>query len=190
MPELRPLPPRVSAPRGATLRLDMQGKWVAVTAVLAAAGAAGGILALRRRTPPAAPPRPAAALELPASGMVTFTGTIRPQHVTPVGASIDGNIDMFLAGVGDIGAPALASDRESASNAVERARDQVARLETTLGAALMEQSRAAADAARGRAEVDRLNRDYDRQRMLYAQGATPRLAYEKSEKDYQAALEQ
>jgi multidrug resistance efflux pump len=54
----------------------------------------------------------------------------------------------------------------------------------------MEQSRAAADAERGKAEVDRANRDYDRQRMLYAQGATPRLAYEKSEKDYQGALAQ
>jgi multidrug resistance efflux pump len=113
---------------------------------------------------------------------------------------VDGNIEMFLADVGQevsegealarIGAPALASDRENAANAVERARDEVARRESSLSAALMEQSRAEADAERGKAEVDRFNRDYDHQRMLYARGATPRLTYEKSEKDYQAALDQ
>jgi HlyD family secretion protein len=146
------------------------------------------------------PPRAAAALELPASGIVTFTGTIRPQHVTAVGASVDGNIEMFLADVGQevlegetlarIGAPALASDRENAANAVERARDEVARRQNALSAALMEQSRAAADAERGKAEVDRANLAYDKQRAYFALGATPRRTYEKSEKDYQDALEQ
>ena len=179
----------------------MQGKWVMVTVGLVVAGAIVGAIVMRRRqTPPAAPARAAAALELPASGIVTFTGTIRPQHVTAVGASVDGNIEMFLADVGQevlegetlarIGAPALASDRENAANAVERARDEVARRESSLSAALMEQSRAEADAERGKGEVDRFNRDYDHQRMLYARGATPRLTYEKSEKDYQAALDQ
>jgi multidrug resistance efflux pump len=113
---------------------------------------------------------------------------------------VDGNIDMFLAGVGDevlegqtlarIGAPALASDRETASNAVERARDQVARVEGTLNAALMEQSRAAADSQRVKAEVDRANLQYDKQRAYYGQGATPRNTFEKSEQDYKDALEQ
>ena len=178
----------------------MQGKWVAVTVALVVAGAAGGGIMMRRRqAPPAAPARAAAALELPASGIVTFTGTIRPQHETAVGASVEGNIEMFLADVGQevfegqalarISAPALASDRENASNAVERARDQVARAEDTLSAALMEQSRAEADAERGKAELDRANVEYDKQRGYYAKGATPRRTYEKSQKDYQDALD-
>ena len=179
----------------------MQGKWVMVTVALVVAGAIGGAIVMRRRQIPVSKPaRAAGALELPASGVVTFTGTIRPQHVTAVGASMDGNIDMFLADVGQevfegetlarIGAPALASDRENAARAVERARDQVGRVEEILNAALMEQSRAQADAERGKAEVDRTSRDYDRQRMLNARGATPRRTYEKSETDYKAAVDQ
>ena len=178
----------------------MQGKWVVVTVALVVACAAGGIIMRGRHAPPAAPARAAAALELPASGIVTFTGTIRAQHVTTVGASVDGNIEMFLADVGQevfegqalarISAPALASDRESASNAVERARDQVARVEDTLSSALMEQSRAEADAERGKTELDRANVEYDKQRGYYAKGATPRRTYEKSQKDYQDALDQ
>jgi multidrug resistance efflux pump len=179
----------------------MQGKWVVVTVALVVAGAAaGGIIMRRRHAPPAGPPRAAAALELPASGIVTFTGAIRAQHVTTVGASVDGDIEVFLADVGQevwegealarIGAPALASDRENAANAVERARDEVARQENSLSAALMEQSRAAADAERGQAELDRAHAEYDKQRGYYAKGATPRLTYEKSEQDYQAAVDQ
>lgn len=178
----------------------MQGKWVAVTAVLVVAGAAGGMLALRRHAPPAAPARTAGALVLPVSGIVTFTGIIRAQHVAAVGASVDGNIEMFLADVGQevfqgdalarIGAPALASDRENASNAVERARDQVARVEDALNAALLEQSRAEADLERGKAEMDRTHVEYDKQRGYFAKGATPRRTFEKSETDYRDAVDQ
>jgi multidrug resistance efflux pump len=179
----------------------MQGQWVAITAALVAAGAVGGVLALRRHhAPPAAPARAVGALELPASGMVTFTGIIQAQHVATVGASVDGNIEMFLADVGQevsegdalarIGSPALASDRESASNAVERARDQVARVQDTLNAAILEKSRAEADLERGKAEMDRAHGEYDKQRGYYAKGATPRRTLEKSETDYQAAVDQ
>jgi multidrug resistance efflux pump len=179
----------------------MQGKWVALTAVLVAAGAAGGVLAFRRHhVPPAPPARAAGALELPASGIVTFTGAIRAQHVATVGASVDGNIEMFLADVGQevfqgdalarIASPALASDRESAANAVERARDQVARLQDALNAAILEKSRAEADLERGQAEMDRAHGEYDKQRGYYAKGATPRRTFEKSETDYKDAADQ
>jgi multidrug resistance efflux pump len=178
----------------------MQGKWVVVTVALVVAGAAGGVIVMRRRhAPPAAPPRAAGALELPASGIVTFTGTIRAQRVVNIGASVDGDIEVFLAEVGQevfqgqalarIASPAVAGDREDASNAVERARDEVARNENALSAALMEQSRAAADADRGRAEMDSANREYQRQLAAFKQGATPRVAYEKAEKSYQTAAD-
>ena len=152
-------------------------------------GAHGGARGGRRRRrrsgvpaascPPAAPARAAGALELPASDIVTFTGAIRAQHVATVGASVDGSIEMFLADVGQevsqgdalarIGSPALASDRESAANAVERARDQVARLQDALNAAILEKSRAEADLERGQAELDRAHGEYDKQRGYYAE---------------------
>ena len=163
----------------------MQGKRVAVTAVLVVAGAAGGMLALRRHAPPAAPARTAGALVLPVSGIVTFTGIIRAQHVAAVGASVDGNIEMFLADVGQ-----EVFQGENASNAVERARDQVARVEDALNAALLEQSRAEADLERGKAEMDRTHVEYDKQRGYFAKGATPRRTFEKSETDYRDAVDQ
>jgi multidrug resistance efflux pump len=73
---------------------------------------------------------------------------------------------------------------------VERARDQEARVEETLNAALMEQSRADADLQRGKAELEHANIEYDKQRGYWARGATPRRTYEKSETDYKAALDQ
>jgi multidrug resistance efflux pump len=51
----------------------------------------------------------------------------------------------------------------------------------------MESTRALADAVRARGEYDRAQRTYERQKMLNSEGATPRLTYEKAERDYNAA---
>jgi multidrug resistance efflux pump len=51
-------------------------------------------------------------------------------------------------------------------------------------AARLEAARSRADASRAREEYDRSQRVYSRQQMLNREGATPRLHYEKAEKDY------
>ena len=70
---------------------------------------------------------------------------------------------------------------------LENAQTRVTSLESNIIQARLEASRAAAEATRARLELDRLQRQYDRQRLLLKEGATPRLVYEKIEKEYLAA---
>jgi multidrug resistance efflux pump len=51
-------------------------------------------------------------------------------------------------------------------------------------AARLEASRAAADQTRAHNDVDRLQKNYDRQQGLWAAGATARLTWEKAQKEY------
>ena len=110
-------------------------------------------------------------------------------------APIEGVIERFLADVGDevfegevlahIKSAKLDSNRETAQTAAERAQTRVHDLEMALTAARLEASRARADAIRTRAELDRAERNYTRQKLLMREGATPRLVFEKAEKDYE-----
>src|SRR5580700_6413729 len=112
----------------------MRGKWawLSLLAVCAAVGA--GALSLRhRRLPPELRDRNAGAAVI-ASPEISLNGTIRPQHVAWVGSRIEGNIEAFLANVGDevfqgqvlarVGAAGLESEREAAAHAVEYEQDQ------------------------------------------------------------------
>ncbi len=56
-------------------------------------------------------------------------------------------------------------------------------LDGALIAARLEASRAEADAARARAEFERARKLFERQQMLYREGATPRLVFEKTQKE-------
>jgi len=48
-------------------------------------------------------------------------------------------------------------------------------------------SRASADASRSRSEFERSEKLFERQKMLLAEGATPRLTFEKAQREYEAA---
>jgi HlyD family secretion protein len=74
-----------------------------------------------------------------------------------------------------------------ASDAVETAQGRVSKLESAVTAARLEVSRAAADAARARSSFDRAEKTYQRQKMLHGEGATPRLAFEKAEREFEQA---
>ena len=162
------------------------------------AGVGAGALSLRhRRPPPELPDRNGAAVI--ATPEISLNGTIRPQHIAGVGSQIEGNIEAFMANVGDevfqgqvlarIGAAGLESEREAAAHTVEYAQDQVSKAEAGINSARMEASRAAADEARARMALDRAEKTYARQKTLHAAGATPRLTFEKAEQDY-AAVQQ
>jgi multidrug efflux pump subunit AcrA (membrane-fusion protein) len=176
----------------------MRGKWVLVSAsVILAAIAAGALSVLRKeRAEKAEPPRPAAAVEAPAPpNEVSLPGKILALHVVPVGEQIEGNIDSFLADVGqevfegqllarmtNLG---LETARESATSSLQNAQDRVNRIETAIIAARLEASRARADAIRSRTEFERAERAYHRQQVLNNAGATPRMTYEKSQRDFE-----
>src|SRR6185369_3115670 len=75
----------------------------------------------------------------------------------------------------------------SAAGVLEHAQEQVTRAEGVLAGARLELSRAEADAARSRLNLERVEKVYSRQQTLYREGATPRLTFQKSEAEYEAA---
>jgi len=184
----------------ANLNLGMPGKWLLISVLAVCAGVGGGALSMRyRRQPPPAPPRAGEAAVI-STPEVTISGVIRPQHVTSVGAPVTGNIEAFMADVGEdvyqgqvlarVGAGGLESEREAAAHGVEAAQEQVSRAESAITSARLEASRAAADAQRSRMALDRVQKVYERQQTLHAAGATPRLTYEKAEREYEAAVQE
>jgi len=175
----------------------MRGKWALFSLAAVLAGIAGGALSVWYRRPaPAIPVRAAGAAVLPAN-QVTLSGAIRPQHVVGVGAQVDGVIDAFLVDVGQdvyqgqvlarIGSQGLESSREAAASAVDHAQEQVNRAEAAVAGARSEQSRADAEAQRARFAMERAETAFSRQQLLFGQGATPRLTYEKSQREYDSA---
>ena len=113
-----------------------------------------------------------------------------------MGATVEGNIEAFLADVGDevfqgqvlarIGAAGLESDREAAADAVEYAQDQVGKAEAGVNSARLEASRADADEPALAHAAGSGRQVYDRQKTLHTAGATPQV-FEKAQRDYEAA---
>jgi multidrug resistance efflux pump len=175
----------------------MRGKWVLLSVAAVLAGIAIGALSLRYRRPAPAPPvRAAGAAVLPAN-QVTLSGAIRPQHVVGVGAQVNGVIEAFSVEVGQdvyqgevlahIGSQGLESSREAAASAVDHAQELVNRADAAVAGARLEQSRADAEAQRARFAMDRAEAAFSRQQLLFSQGATPRLVYEKAQGEYDSA---
>jgi multidrug resistance efflux pump len=175
----------------------MRGKWALVAVVAVLAGVAGGVLSLRHPRPAPAPPVRAAGAAVLLTNQITLSGTIRPQHVLGVGAQVDGVIDAFLVDVGQevyqgqvlarIGSQGLESSRDAASSAVEQTQERINRAEAAVAAARLEQSRADAEAQRARVAMDRAEAAHSRQQLLFSQGATPRLVYDKAQREYDSA---
>ena len=177
----------------------MRGKWLLISVLAIAAGIGGGALSLRlRRAAAPAPAVPNAGALLIRRNEITLSGNVQPQHVATVGATVEGNIEAFLADVGDevyegqvlarIGSAGLETTREQAQTDAEHAQDQVTRAEASVNAARLEASRADANAQRSRLEMDRAQKVYERQTTLHNAGATPRIVYEKAQAEFTATL--
>src|SRR5689334_14235288 len=162
----------------------MRGTWtlLAVGAMLLGLTVTALSLRHRQKVPPPLPP---SAAVVAAESDITLHGAVRPQHVVGVGAPISGNVDAFLAEVGEdvfqgqllarIGSSGLDNARDAANQEVERAQDQVSKLESAVNGVRMEASRAEADAQRARLQMERAQKNYERQTTLNREGATPRL---------------
>ncbi len=155
-----------------------------------------GVVALVRHNRPAEAVRAQTPVPPPASD-VSLTGKIQAVHVLDVPAPIEGSIDEFFKDAGQevyegeliarLKNTTLESARDQAGADLERAQSRVARLESSLVSARLEASRARADAVRSRGESERLEKLFLRQQLLYREGATPRLVFEKSQKEYREA---
>jgi multidrug resistance efflux pump len=174
----------------------MRGKWILISvSVVLLAVAAGALSRLRNQRPriEAAPAREAAA----AAPEVSLAGKIEPQQVTAVGVPVSGSVAEFLVDVGQevyegellarIANQGLETANESAKAAMELAQARVEKAGSAILSARLEATRARADAIRARSEYDRAQRTYQRQKMLHSEGATPRLVYEKAEREYESS---
>ena len=176
----------------------MRGKWLLISGLAVAIGIGAGALSLRKRNapPPPAAPGSSTALRIQRNEL-TLSGSVQPQHIVSVGASVEGNIEAFLADVGDevyegqvlarIGSAGLESTREQSQADAERAQDLVTRAEAAVNSSRLEASRADALAQRSRLDMDRAQKVYDRQVTLHNAGATPRIVFEKAQADFTAA---
>jgi multidrug resistance efflux pump len=172
----------------------MKGKGLLAAGVVILAAIGAGALSVLRQAPKnQAPP---AEVKQAAPADVTMPARLQAQTVVDVGVAISGKIEAFHAEPGaevyegqllaQIRSEALGSAEEHASEELERAQARINNLESTIAAARLESSRAMADAARVRADLDRASRRYQREKMLLSEGATPRLTFEKAEREFRA----
>jgi len=180
----------------------MRRKWLVAGAIIALSAVAGVALYLTRskphapaphltQTPPAAAPIPA-----PAPAEISVSGQVQAAKVVNVPAPVDGTIEELMADVGDvviegkllarIKSPKLASAEVTAQSEVEQDGNRVTQLESALISARLEVSRFDADQTRIKVELERAEKEYQRQDSMFRQGITPRVVYERAEQDYKA----
>ena len=180
----------------------MQGKW------LLSAGAAlilclGGWSLWRLQALPVPPPAPAAeAAKPPATpegnpDEISMSGRLQPQKVVPVPVPVDGVLENLAVKEGEEVAEGqllarvkndnLDTEQTQQQQEVERLQSKAVSLEASQIAARLEAQRTKAEAENSRAGLELLRKGFDRQMMLRKEGATPRLAFEKAEREFKNA---
>jgi multidrug resistance efflux pump len=170
------------------------GLALAAVVILGAIGA-GALSALwkerAKAQPAAAAPQPAA----PVLGSdVSLEGKIQALRIVSVPVPVEGKVEVFHAEIGQeifegqllaqIRSESLTGAEEHATQLADRARNRLNDLEAAVIAGRLEASRTRALANRNRSEFDRSEKFYQRQKTLLGAGATPRLTFEKAEKEY------
>jgi multidrug resistance efflux pump len=171
----------------------MKQRWL-IAAVLAAVVLAGlGTYAFRSWRRPA--PAKVTVQQPPPIEYINLPATITAAATVSVPVPIEGKIELFQVEVGSevyegqllaqVRSESLEGVRERAEADYAKAEERLHTLEASLSSARLEASRASADASRVRNELDRASRNFQRQKMLLAEGATPRLTFEKAQKEFQ-----
>ncbi len=169
--------------------------WIGSATLLAMA--AVGVATLPRFTAKKAEPAAPVAQARQPPPEISLTGKIRAQNVIFVSPPQEGLVGAVFADVGQevfegqllarIANEGLETSRQMAEGTVEKAQARVNSLESELVSARLEASRAHADLSRARTEYERIDKIHRRQQMLYGEGATPRLTYEKSSREFELA---
>jgi len=169
-------------------------KRLIVAGLVVAAASAAWLLEHRRAVPArvALPAPPAAP-----GGDIVLTARLRARHVVPVPVPVQGTVERLDVDAGQevyegqvlgrIKNGSLRAEADSAAADLAGIKARVAELQSQLLAARFEASRARSDANHARAESDRADRASERQQMLFREGATPRLVYEKAVREAEAA---
>lgn len=166
---------------------------ILVLVAILAAVLAGVWLAFRR---PAAAPRQQAASPAAQTAPtdLVLQGQIEATDLVDVPVLSEGQLTAVHVEAGadvyegqllaEIRSESLSTALQSAEQQTEQLQERVHNLEAALAAAKLEASRASADAARVRGELERARRNHERQKMLLDAGATPRQTFERAEKEF------
>ncbi len=167
----------------------------AIVAV-AAIGLSIGWIARHRQKP--VPVKSAAPIATVFDGPeILLTGAVQPQKIEQVDAPIAGILDGWFVDVGGevyedqlvgrIRNADLDVALQSAQAAVDRAEVRIAQLDAQVMSTKLEVSRTNADQIRAHNELDRIEKVYQRYKLLMAADAIARLTFEKTEADYKSA---
>ena len=161
--------------------------------------ALGGVTVFQRQAKKPEPKKaePAPKMQLASGTELTYTGTISSRELLLVPAPVEGTMETVEVEpgqevfegqlLGRIRNEGLDGVLQAAREQLEAAQSKVTNLDSALLAARLEVSRSTADTQRAGGEYDRARKVADRQQLLYREGATPRLTYEKAQKDSENA---
>ncbi len=177
----------------------MRGKWALIggIAVLLAVAVGAVVFWKRQAVKPVAPVAVTAPVGPVGAAELSLQGKVEAREVVGVQAPSDGTIAEYLVIVGEevfegqliarIASPSLQGAQEKAKEVADRAQERVNQLESQMLAARLDASRGQAEMARIQDDYTRTERAARRQEMLNAQGATPRLTYEKAVAEFATA---
>ncbi len=174
----------------------VRGKWLYLASATILLAIAAGAWSVYRKGP-ARKVAPVVAVAPPQPVEVTLTGKVEPRKVVPVAAPMDGIVDAVFAEPGQevvqgqllarVKSGRLEAILEDAAAQAEHAQTRLNGIEAALIAARLESSRAGADLTRARSDFERADKAYQRQSSLMKEGATPRLVFEKAQREYETA---
>ncbi len=178
-----------------------QGNWIYLGALAAIAGlAALAYYAVQDYQRRQSPPPASAANAAPDPVQTTYTGKIRARKSVLVPAPIDGTVEELTVTdgeevfegqvLGKIQNTAMETAKQSAAEELEKLKSKLTDLESQLIAARLESSRAAAEAVRVRSELETASRNFERQKLLFREGAGAKKSYDKAEADFASLAEE
>jgi multidrug resistance efflux pump len=128
---------------------------------------------------------------------VTLTGALQPQSTEQIDAPVAGVLEAWFVDIGGevyesqlvgrIRNADLDNALQTAQAAIDRAEMRVAQLDGQAVGAKLETSRTDADKIRAHNELDRIEKIYQRYKLLMAADAIARLTFEKTEAEYKSA---
>jgi multidrug resistance efflux pump len=179
-----------------------QGNWIyfaALLGILALAGGGGYYVFREYQKPKVELAAPAPAANADAAAM-SYQGKIRAAKTLPIPAPIDGTLEELSVADGEevsegqllarITNSTLELAKQEAAELLEQARTKLEGFESQLIGARLEISRASADLARVKAEYETASRAFERQKVLFREGAAAKRTYDATEAAFRKIAEE